>query len=116
PRQRGQLAEGFRYVRSRPDLGVIFIIVFIMGAFGMNFPIFASTMAVELGGGAGDYGLLSSILAIGSLTGALLAARRDRARMRVIIAAVGLFAIAAFTASVMPTFWTFAAALIFIGF
>ncbi|RLP71353.1 MFS transporter [Mycetocola manganoxydans] len=116
PRKRGQLAEGFRYVRSRPDLGVIFIIVFIMGAFGMNFPIFASTMAVELGGGAGDYGLLSSILAIGSLTGALLAARRDRARMRVIIAAVGLFAIAAFTASVMPTFWTFAAALIFIGF
>ncbi|AWB85335.1 MFS transporter [Mycetocola zhujimingii] len=116
PRQRGQLVEGFRYVVSRPDLGVIFVIVFIMGAFGMNFPIFASTMAVELGGGAGDYGLLSSILAIGSLTGALLAARRDRARMRVIIAAVGLFSAAAFTASVMPTFWTFAFALIFIGF
>jgi MFS family permease len=116
PRQRGQLAEGFRYVRSRPDLLVIFIIVFIMGAFGMNFPIFASTMAVELGGGAGGYGLLSSILAIGSLTGALLAARRDRARMRVIIAAVGLFAVAAFVASVMPTFWSFGAALIFIGF
>lgn len=116
PRQRGQLVQGFRYVMSRPDLGVIFVIVFIMGAFGMNFPIFASTMAVELGGGAGDYGLLSSILAIGSLTGALLAARRDRARMRVVIAAVGLFAIAAFTASVMPTFWTFAFALIFIGF
>ncbi|WP_196832095.1 MFS transporter [Mycetocola sp. CAN_C7] len=116
PRQRGQLVQGFRYVMSRPDLGVIFVIVFIMGAFGMNFPIFASTMAVELGGGAGDYGLLSSILAIGSLTGALLAARRDRARMRVIIAAVGLFSIAAFTASVMPTFWTFAFALIFIGF
>ena len=116
PRQRGQLVQGFKYVLSRPDLGVIFVIVFIMGAFGMNFPIFASTMAVELGGGAGDYGLLSSILAIGSLTGALLAARRDRARMRVIIAAVGLFSIAAFVASVMPTFWTFAFALIFIGF
>ncbi|WP_354498105.1 MFS transporter [Mycetocola sp. 2940] len=116
PRQRGQLVQGFRYVLSRPDLGVIFVIVFIMGAFGMNFPIFASTMAVELGGGAGDYGLLSSILAIGSLTGALLAARRDRPRMRVIIAAVGLFAVAAFVASVMPTFWTFGAALIVIGF
>jgi MFS family permease len=74
--ERGQFVAGFRYAAGRPDLVVVFVMVFLVGAFGMNFPIFASTMAVEFGRGAGEYGLLSSILAIGSLTGALLAAKR----------------------------------------
>jgi MFS family permease len=112
----GQFVAGFRYAIKRPDLVIVFIIVFLVGAFGMNFPIFSSTMAVEFGRGAGEYGLLSSILAIGSLTGALLAARRERARMRVIISASGFLAVAAFVSAVMPTFWTFAASTVLIGF
>jgi MFS family permease len=116
PRSRGQLVAGVRYVARRPDLVVVFVIVFLIGAFGMNFPIFSSTMAVEFGRGAGEYGLLSSILAIGSLTGALLAARRERARMRVIIAAAGFFGLAALVAALMPTYWLFAVSTIFIGF
>jgi MFS family permease len=43
-----RLADGFRYVRRRPDLMVTFAMVFLLGAFGMNFPIFAS-MAIEFG-------------------------------------------------------------------
>jgi MFS family permease len=113
---RGQFVAGFRYVAGRPDLVIVFVIVFIIGAFGMNFPIFSSTMAVEFGRGAGEYGLLNSIIAIGSLTGALLAARRERARMRVIILASGFFGVAALLAALMPTFWTFAASTILIGF
>src|SRR3546814_9916038 len=65
-----RLADGFRYVGRRPDLIVIFAMVFLVGAFGMNFPIFASTMALEFGRDADGFGLLSSILAIGSLAGA----------------------------------------------
>jgi len=61
-----RLADGFRYVAGRPDLMVAFVMVFLLGAFGMNFPIFASTMALEFGQEADGYGLLSSILAIGS--------------------------------------------------
>ncbi|QTX06251.1 MFS transporter [Agromyces archimandritae] len=116
PRQPGQLVAGFRYVWTRPDLLVVFVIVFLIGAFGMNFPIFSSTMAVEFGRGAGEYGILNSILAIGSLAGALMAARRERARMRVIILASGFFGLAALLSSVMPTYWTFAASTILIGF
>lgn len=115
PRQRGQLVAGFRYVAGRPDLVVVFVIVFLIGALGMNFPIFASTMAVEFGRGAGEFGLLSSILAIGSLAGSLLAARRDRARLRVVIIAAGFFGLAALIAALMPTFWTFAASMVLIG-
>lgn len=110
------LLAGFRYVLRRHDLRVIFIIVFLIGALGMNFPVFSSTMAVEFGRGAGEYGLLSSILAIGSLAGALLVARRTAARLRAVILAAGGFGVAALACALMPTFWSFAATLVFLGF
>lgn len=115
-RSRGGLAAGFRYVWGRSDLRVVFVTVFLIGAFGMNFPIFASTMAIEFGAGADGYGVLSSILAIGSLAGALLAARRDRARVRVVIFAAGGFGIAAFVSSAMPSYAAYAVTLMFTGF
>src|SRR5690606_18454894 len=53
PRERStgpqRFADGFRYLGKRPDLLVLFVMVFLMGAFGMNFPIFASTMTLEFG-------------------------------------------------------------------
>ena len=111
-----RLADGFRYVARRPDLLVMFVMVFLLGAFGMNFPIFASTMALEFGQEADGYGLLSSILAIGSLAGALMAARRDRARMRLVIVGTGLFAIAASVSATMPNYWLYAVTLMATGF
>ena len=111
-----RLADGFRYVARRPDLIVTFAMVFIVGAFGMNFPIFASTMALEFGQQADGYGLLSSILAIGSLAGALMAARRDRARIRVVIGGTLLFAGAAAVSALMPSYWAYAVTLMFTGF
>ncbi|PDQ36541.1 MAG: hypothetical protein B5766_00245 [Candidatus Lumbricidophila eiseniae] len=111
-----QFVAGFRYILGRPDLIVVFIIVFLVGAFGMNFPIFSSTMAVAFGRGAGEFGLLSSIIAIGSLAGALLSARRERARIRVIIVASASFGLAALISALTPTFWAFATSTVLIGF
>jgi MFS family permease len=111
-----RLADGFRYVAGRPDLVVTFVMVFLIGAFGMNFPIFASTMALEFGQEADGYGVLSSILAIGSLTGALLAARRERARMRVIMIAAGGFGAFSLVSAAMPTYPLYALTLVFVGF
>ncbi|GAA2884592.1 MFS transporter [Microbacterium esteraromaticum] len=112
----GGLGEGFRYVWRRPDLLVVFVMVFLIGAFGMNFPIFASTMALEFGRDADGYGVLSSVLAIGSLTGALLAARRDRARVRVLVIAAGGFGVASVISALMPTYWAYGATLMLVGF
>ena len=85
---KGQIRDGFRYVRGRPDILVIFAMIFVVGTFGFNFPIFTSTMAsVEFGVGADGFGLLSSVLAIGSVAGALLAARRERPRLRYLVMA-----------------------------
>ena len=70
-----------RYVRSRPDILLVLAIVFCAGTFGLNFQMTTALMATEVfGKGAGEYGLLGSILAIGSLAGSLLAARRRRPR------------------------------------
>ena len=117
PRAKGQLLEGFRYVAKRPDILAIMIAVFIIGTFGLNFAIFTATMArVEFDHGAGEFGLLSSVLAIGSVTGALLSARRERPRMRIIFSAAAAFGVACAIAALMPTFLTFALSLIIVGF
>jgi MFS family permease len=81
----GGLVAGFRYVWNRPDLRAILLMLFLVGTFGMNFSIFISTMAVKVFHlGAGKYGLLSSIMAIGTVTGALLAAGRERPRIELL--------------------------------
>jgi MFS family permease len=117
PRGPGQLLDGFRYVARRPDILAVMAVIFIVSTFGMNFPIFSSTMAsVEFHHGAGEFGLLSSVLAIGSVTGALLAARRERPRIRVVVLAAAAFGASCVIAAVMPTFESFAVSLILVGF
>ena len=52
---------------------LILAIVFFAGTFGLNFQMTSALMATEVfDKGAGEYGLLGTTLAIGSLTGALL--------------------------------------------
>lgn len=114
---RGQLRAGVMYVRRRPDLMVIFTMVFLLGTFGFNFGIFTATMArVEFERGAAEFGILSSVLAIGSVTGALMSARRERPRLRVVVLATLGFAASTALAAVMPTYELFALSLVLIGF
>lgn len=116
-RGRGQLRAGIRYVTRRADLVVVFTMVFLVGTFGFNFAIFTATMArVEFDRGAGAFGLLSSIIAIGSVAGALLSARRERPRLRVIVLAALGFALSMVVAALMPTFELFAVVLVPIGY
>jgi MFS family permease len=73
----GGFMKGFRYVWGRADLRAIMIMLFLIGTFGLNFPIFISTMAVKVfHSDAKGFGLLSSIMAVGTISGALLAAGR----------------------------------------
>ena len=58
------MREGIRYVRRRPDLMLVMVIVFFVGTFGLNFQMTSALMATEVfGKGAGEYGLLGSMLA-----------------------------------------------------
>lgn len=115
-RSRGSLIEGFRYVRGRPDLITILTMVFLVGTFGLNFPIFVATMASTVfHRGAGDFGILSSVMAIGSVVGALLAARREKPRAHVLIVAGVVFGLGSFASAAAPGFWLFGAALALVG-
>lgn len=108
-RRPGALREGVRYVRSQPRMVMILVMVFFAGTFGMNFMITSALMATEeFGKGAGEFGVLGSALAVGSLTGALMAARRVRVRLRLLVVAGAGFGLALLVASVLPTFTTFA--------
>ena len=108
--------DGVSYVRSRPDLVLILTCVFFVGTFGMNFQMTSALMATEVyGKGAGEYGLLASIMAIGSLAGALLAARRTKPRLRFVVLAGAAFSVTEIVAGLMPTYVTFAAVLPLLG-
>lgn len=109
PRTPGMLLEGVRYVRGQPKMILILIMVFFAGTFGMNFQITSALMATEVfGKGAGEFGILGSSMAVGSLTGALLAARRVRVRLRLLVAAALGFGVAEIVAGVLPSYLTFA--------
>ncbi|TIC88480.1 MFS transporter [Nocardioides sp. GY 10113] len=107
-RQPGMLREGVAYLRTQPKMMMILVVVFFAGTFGMNFQLTSALMATEVfGKGAGEFGLLGSALAVGSLSGALLAAGRVRVRLRLILGAAIAFGAAEIVAGLMPTYATF---------
>jgi MFS family permease len=113
---RGSFVEGFRYVLRRPDLKVILFMLFLVGTFGLNFPIFISTMSVTVfHAGAGQYGLLSSMMAAGSVAGALMAAARARPGIPILLAAAATFGVGCAVAAMMPNYLLFGIVLFVIG-
>jgi MFS family permease len=111
-RAKGQLRDGVRYVRSRPDIMLILVIVFCAGTFGFNFQMTTALMATEVfHKGAGEYGLLGSILAVGSLGGSLIAARRARPRQAIIIGCSLAFGVVEIASGMAPSYLTFAISL-----
>ncbi len=112
----GGLIDGFRYVWQRQDLRAILVMLFLIGTFGLNFPIFISTMAVSVFHlGAERYGLLSSSMAVGTVIGALLAANRERPHFRHLLASAAAFGGGCLLAASMPDYRLFAAALVIVG-
>ncbi|MGJ5818586.1 MFS transporter [Paludibaculum fermentans] len=104
--------EGIRYVWSRPDLRVILCMLFLIGTFGLNFPIFISTMAVNVfHSDARAFGLLSSIMAVGSLSGALFGAGRRKPGWASLSLGAFVFGLGCTLGALAPGYWSFAAAL-----
>ena len=110
------LGEGFRYIWRRPDLQAVMLMIFLVGTFGLNFPIFISTMSVTVFHvGASEYGALTSMMALGSIAGALLAARRERPRITLLHAGAAIFGCGCGLAALMPNYGCFGLALLLVG-
>ncbi|MFB0618665.1 MFS transporter [Streptomyces sp. AGS-58] len=116
PRGKGQLREGLDYVAKRPELIWPIVLVGFIGTFGFNFPVWLSAYADDVfHAGAGAYSLFNTLMAVGSLVGALLAARRGTARLRVLIGAALAFGTLEAVASAVPQYWLFALLMVPIG-
>ena len=115
-RTTGGFIEGLRYVWARPDLRAIVVMLFLIGTFGFNFQVLISAMAVNVfHTDARGFGLLSSIMAIGTMSAALLATGRDKPDFGTLLWGTGVFGIACTLAAFSPGYWWFAAALAVIG-
>lgn len=114
PRAKGQVRAGFAYVWGRPDLRVMLATVFMVSTFGLNFPLSLAVLARNtFGSGADAYGLLSTTLAVGTLVGATLAARRATTpRLRLFVGAVIAFGVFELLVGLMPTYLLVALLLI----
>ncbi|MGC4954355.1 MFS transporter [Actinomadura citrea] len=110
PRAKGQLREALRHVRERRDLVMLMTIRLLVTAFGINFAVTNALMSREVfHTGASSFGIVTAMMAVGGLVGALLSARRAQPDMRVVLAAAAAFSVLVATAGLMPHYWAFAA-------
>lgn len=116
-RAKRQVREGLAYVRRRADLLLVMGTAFFVGTFGMNFQMTTALMAQqEFHRGASAYGILGTFTAIGSLAGALVAARRTVAPSSGFVVGMALvFGLVEVAAGLAPGYWTFAVVLPVMG-
>jgi MFS family permease len=109
----GQLREALSYVRARPTLWMPLILIFFVSTFGMNFQVTTALMSrTVFHTGASAFGLASAVFAFGALGGALLAARRGRPTLRLLLATSFAFSIFEIMTGLAPDYTTFLVALV----
>jgi MFS family permease len=113
---RGALRAAARYVADRPHIVRTIVLVGMVGTFGLNFPIVLTAMATQtFRGGPGTYAVFNIMLAIGSVTGALLAATRAHTRLRLIVVAGAAFGLSQVATAVAPGLGVFLVLLTLMG-
>jgi MFS family permease len=109
----GGLREAMVYVKERPTLWLPMVLVFFVATFGMNFQVTVALMSRGVfGTGAGAFGLASAMFAVGALSGALVAARRARPTLRLLVAFAFAFSVLEIFTGLMPDYWSFLLALV----
>ncbi|MDQ1396897.1 MAG: hypothetical protein QOG64_2156, partial [Acidimicrobiaceae bacterium] len=76
-RKKGQIKDGFRYAWRTPELRTPLIVIAVVGTLALNFTVVLPVYAkVTFHGGAGTFGVLTSLMGLGSMVGALFTANR----------------------------------------
>ena len=117
-RQKRQVRQGLRYVRSTPELFIPLLMIAVIGTLAWEFQVSLPLMASKVfHGGAGSYGVMASVMGGGAVVGGLIsAARSPRPRARALcLAAIG-WGIAILAAAVAPSMALELAALVFVGY
>jgi MFS family permease len=84
--------EGLAYVRTQPRMLVVLSLTLLLSTFTFNFNVTLPVLAnVTLHGQGYVYGFLSAAFGMGALVGALFAASRSRASLRVLLSGAIVF-------------------------
>jgi MFS family permease len=115
--RKGQIRAGLVYVRDTPELLVPLLMVALVGTLAWEFQVTLPLMASGVfGGGAGTYGVMTSVMGVGAVAGGLVSAARARPRARSLcLAAVG-WGVAITVAALAPTLPAELAVLLFVGY
>ena len=116
-RQKRQVRQGLRYVRSTPELFIPLLMIAVIGTLAWEFQVSLPLMASKVfHGGAGSYGVMASVMGGGAVVGGLISAARSRPRARALcLAAIG-WGIAILAAAVAPSLALELTALVFVGY
>jgi MFS family permease len=117
PKAKGQIREGFRYVRSVPDLWVPLVMMAVIGVFAFNFSVvFPLFVTQDLGGSDTEFTILFSVVSVGSLAGALAMARRRSIDVRVVALTALAFGVPMLLLAGVPSLLVACIVGVFIGF
>jgi MFS family permease len=116
PRSPGQVRDGLRYVWATPVLRSTLLLVAVVGTLSLNARVVLPLMArFTFEGGATTYGTLASVMAVGSVVGALGTARRARPTRALLLGAATAFGLTALAAAAAPTLGAELIALVLLG-
>jgi MFS family permease len=104
PRARGQLREGFRYVRETPGLAFPLLMMAAVGCLTYEFQVSLPVMASRaLHAGATGYGFMTAAMGIGAVAGGLFVAAKGRTGVKPLTIAVTGFGVAMALAAIAPS-------------
>jgi MFS family permease len=113
-----RVMDGLRYVRKRPDLLLPITLMAMVGMIGFNFPVTLAALAkINFHAGPSSFGLLTTMLAVGALGGALAgSARRARPGAYLVLGSALAFGALEFAVGFAPSFVVAMAVLLPTGF
>jgi MFS family permease len=115
-RAKGQLLEGFRYVRRTPEIGVPLLMMALVGCLAYEFQVVLPVVAKDtFNGGAQVYGFMTGAMGVGAVVGGLYVAARGRTGMRAMVHSSAIFGVVIAAAAVAPTLWLELIALACVG-
>ncbi|HET9348065.1 MAG TPA: MFS transporter, partial [Arthrobacter sp.] len=117
PKRKGMLREGLNYALSKPTIYWPWLMAGFIAVFAMSLPVLLAAFADNVYDvGAGGYGLLNALVALGALAGAITSARRRELRLRSVILGAGMYGLMLCLASLAPSMVWFGAAMVLAGF
>jgi MFS family permease len=115
-RRPGQLREGLRYVRRRPELWLPLMLMVVVGTLAYNFSVLLPLLSrFTFDRGPAGYGEMFSVLSVGAVVSGLTVAAMGRATQRIAALAALSFGVSTLIVAVMPTFGAELAAMLAVG-